>query len=373
MHWDAQSVALPPDWCPEDLFPLPVAGAFPFAPPKPQEMSDPEPNSPSSFLPKASLEAAPILPSASHMKRAEELLDFLSIPEGDEAEEISPESTRSNEGGGVVEASIAEEEELPSVDGSSLFRLVILEEVKIAMKGSEIRGQLLGMVKIQGPLQGQSLGLRLKPPTSAEVAFNPTIQHERDDATDIQALSFGNASVDSSGERPSLMLLKYKVDGFSMPLVVKCARSLKTSPGSNFGVVQLSVALNPAFAAKKATITEVKISLKVLGNLGILDVRGKQSASFSLGWDPQKLVATWSGTGTDKVQNFMARVETDSQAWPEGLAALVLPAIVTVSFPGHLIGASEVGVSPLVGRGDEAIDPSVVATDCLARLEFQLL
>ena len=289
----------------------------------------------------------------------------MSIPEGDERAE-----ERGNEG--VAEASITEEEELPTADGgvSSVFRLAILEEVKFAMKGTEMRGQLLGMVKIQGPLQGQSLGLRLKPPTSAEVAFNPTIQHERDDATDSQVLSFGS-NVDASG---SLMLLKYKVDGLSMPLVVKCVRSLKTSQGSNFGVVQLDVALNPAFAAKKAaTLTEVKISLKLLGNLGILDVRGKQSPSFSLGWDPQKLVATWSGSGTDKVQNFMARVETESQAWPEGLAALVFPTIVTVSFPGHLIGESEVGVSPLVGRGEGAIDPSIVAIDCMARLEFQLL
>ena len=365
-HWDAQSVALSPGWCAEDLFPpLPVAGAFPFAPPTTTLQTTSPPS------PKASLEAAPISPSASQMKRAEEL-DFVSIPEGDErAEEISPDSTRGNNEG-VAEASITEEEELPTADGgvSSVFRLAILEEVKFAMKGTEIRGgQLLGMVKIQGPLQGQSLGLRLKPPTSAEVAFNPTIQHERDDATDSQVLSFGS-NVDASG---SLMLLKYKVDGFSMPLVVKCVRSLKSSPGSNFGVVQLDVALNPAFAAKKATLTEVKISLKLLGNLGILDVRGKQSLSFSLGWDPQKLVATWSGAGTDKVQNFMARVETESQAWPEGVAALVFPTIVTVSFPGHLIGASEVGVSPLVGRGEGAIDSSLVAIDCMARLEFQLL
>lgn len=357
-HWDAQSVALSPGWCAEDLFPpLPVAGAFPFAPPTP---TLPKSSPPS---PKVSLEAAPISPSASQMKRAEEL-DFVSIPEGDErAEEISQD--------GVAEASITEEEELPTADGgvSSVFRLAILEEVKFAMKGTEMRGQLLGMVKIQGPLQGQSLGLRLKPPTSAEVAFNPTIQHERDDATDSQVLSFGS-NVDASG---SLILLKYKVDGFSMPLVVKCVRSLKSSPGSNFGVVQLDVALNPAFAAKKATLTEVKINLKLLGNLGILDVRGKQSPSFSLGWDPQKLVATWSGSGTDKVQNFMARVETESQGWPEGVAALVIPTIVTVSFPGHLIGASEVGVSPLVGRGEGAIVSSLVAIDCMARLEFQLL
>jgi hypothetical protein len=245
------------------------------------------------------------------------------------------------------------------VSSTSLLRLTVLEDFKCAVRGSEVKSQLQGLVRVQSSADGgdavASIALSLECPAK-EIVCNPVLQHERDAAGRIVfsgpalalALSAGLAA--EPAPAPTV-LLKYKQDGFALPLCVKVQAGVKSAT-TGFVVLQANVALNMAtFGSKKPALVELKLSLKGLSRFGIVDVRGKHGPGLAFSWDADKCVALWTGAsgggggGEDggneaALQSVLARVEVQEQVDEAAVGAVRVPSIATVTFPNHLASAT---------------------------------
>jgi hypothetical protein len=236
---------------------------------------------------------------------------------------------------------------------STSFRVVLLEELKCAIKGSELKSQLMGMVRVQGGGGGEEIAkgqgqlavkLNLQTPAK-ELVFNPNIQHTAQES--------GGGSTEfvfigtHASDHPTV-LLKYRLDGFQLPLVVK-AKTVLRSSSSSFVMLSADVALNQAYAARQPTVTSVAVSLKALSHCRVIDVRGKQGPAWALQWDAESLVATWSGAGSAGILNFAARIEVEAVSGD--LDNATAPVSVSVRFPQHPVSTTAISVSNPAGTG----------------------
>ena len=251
----------------------------------------------------------------------------------------------------AVELTIRQEdhdEDRVEVGKVAPYEIKCREEFKCKVRGQEMRSQLEGFVRLVGSgvspeqreLEGgvdESLNVDVQvPPT--ELSVNPTLKHKRERDKNVLRVSFDHRA--ATGVLPAA-LIKYKVDGFHVPLCVRCKTQVKGN--DSFLLLQVDVALNlQVYAVKRLCVSEVKVSLKGLSTQ-VLDARGKQSNGIALSFNPETSVASWLVTGrgdSAPVQTFVCRIELYNTTPPSSSSVVSLPTVVLLKFPSHLVGQS---------------------------------
>jgi len=309
-----------------------------------------------SFSPSASLPTAPVPTPVSPARRVNS--------EGAAAATTTTTTTTATtattaldveeESPAAVELAILQEQEERVEVGKAPYEIKVREEYKCKVRGQEMRSQLEGFVRLVGSgespeqreLEGgggvdESLNLEVQCPAT-ELSINPTLKHKHERDKNVLRVSFDQHS--ATGVLPSA-LIKYKVDGFQIPLCVRCKTQVKgNDSSSSFLLLQVDVALNlQTYAVKRLCVSEVKVSLKGLSSQ-VLDARGKQSNGVTFSFNPETSVASWlvAGRGhgdSAPLQTFVCRIELYSNS---GATACPpnLPTVVALRFPSHLVGKS---------------------------------
>lgn len=256
-----------------------------------------------------------------------------------------------------------------SVSKSS-FQVSVLEEFKCAIRGNEMKSQLIGLVHSSEP---PSAPLELKIVNSAQdLLINPALESKRNESNGT--ISFAPYERKLNDEQDHITLLKYKSERFQIPLCVKSKSTLKTpSSTSTFIMLQIDVAMNKSYHAKNIRLSEVKVSLRGLASLcgALNDGRSKQVSGFGFSFDREKAIASWfevDGVQNTSLYTFVARIESESCCEESKLANVAIPTIVNVRFPLHLVSSSE--FSARYAEASENNASSAIDVTLSSKLEY---